>query len=168
MTRKNTERIGTQPGQFVSLATFMGLLFAFLLWTLTASHAAPKWRTEVGIAAWCYKLSVMQAIIKADLKGDSEVALGIFQMSLKKGICRKIPIEAAAFRPKEIVEKIKLPDGSSFSIVKGNIIKKDESLGDEAFVMVQDTKIPEWQLEESAKASPFKPTGPRYKGWQNV
>ena len=160
----------------MTLKPFLRFMLAFCViygFMIATVIAEPKWKDEVGIAAWCYSLLVMKAIIKADLAGDSEVALGLFRTSLKKGLCRRIPIEAAAFKPKEVVETIKLPDGSSFSIVKGNVIKRDNSLGDEAFVMVQDTKLPEWQLDKSTK---FPKIGPQFGGgtlkvpvgWQNI
>jgi len=173
MTRKNTEPIGATPCLFVSAVTFIGLLFAFLFWTLTATHAAPKWKQEVGIASWCYNLDVMKALIKAEMDGNPEVAFLLFKKAIKNGDCLRLPVPAAAFRPSEVVEEFTPPTGGDFSIVKGNVIKKDNSIGKEAYVLVFSKDLQKWQADDASK---FPMQGPEFgggtmkapHGWQNI
>ena len=126
--------------------------------------AGPKWKDEVGIASWCYNLAVLKAIIKADLDRNPEAAQALLRKAIRTKECFNLPVPMAAFKPAEVVETFSLPDESKFSIVKGNVIKKDNSIGKEAYVLIEDTTLPQWQMGKATK-TPAKLFG---KGWQYV
>lgn len=165
MTRKNTEPIGTTPRLFVSAVTFIGLLFAFLFWTLTSTHAAPKWKQEVGIGSWCYSVEVLKEIVKAENDGNPELGNALAAQALNDRECVRLPVPAAAFRPKAEVQKYEDFGGQPVTILKGNLIQKDESIGREVYVLVPDKLLQTFQMTEGAVA-PLR--GPEFAGWQDL
>lgn len=141
-------------------------LFQFVLFlAMAAAIAAPKWKDEVSIAAWCYDISTIEEIIKADAAGNPELGDGLATLAFNTGVCVRLPVPVAAFKPSGIAKAYPSFGGKPVTVVKGNLVMKDDSLGRVAYVVVPDDKLFTFQMGEAAKAPK---TGPQYPGWQNI
>ena len=146
---------------------------AFALAASVMATAAPKWKAEVGIGSWCYNLDVMKHIVKAENDGNPELGNALATKAFQNRTCVRLPIPAAAFRPKAEVEKYADFGGEPVTILKGNLIQKDESLGREVYILVPDKLLPTFQMADGAK---FPIEGPEYgggtaklpSGWQDL
>ncbi len=116
----------------MTLREFMAALAAFfVLYVLFvfAVIAAPTWKTEVGIASWCHDLETIREIVSADAAGKPAVGDELAAGAFHAGRCIRIPLAMAAFRPSGIVAAFPSFRGRPVTVLRGNLVMRDESLG---------------------------------------
>jgi hypothetical protein len=144
------------------LAAFV-LLYFFMIATIIA---ATKWKDEVGIASWCYDLGVLDGIAKAVADGNPEVADALATQAFKEHDCVQLPMPAAAFRPSGIAAKYSGWVTGPVTVVKGNLVMKDESLGRVVYVVVPDRLVSTFQMTGPVDSRPTP--GVQYQNWQDI
>ena len=78
----------------------------------------------------------------------------------------RLPVPAAAFKPSGIAEKYPSFGGRPVTVIRGNLVMRDESLGREVYVLVPDHLVPGFQLTEPADTRPQP--GVEFDGWQDL
>ena len=154
----------------MTLRPFLSFLAAFMLlyfYLIVSVIAAPKWKDEVGIAAWCYDLKVIQAIVEADADGNPDVGDALATKAFNDGTCARLPLPVATFKPTGIAARFPDFGGRPVTVIKGNLVMKDESLGREVYVLVPDHLLSGFQIGEPAKTLPGLKFD-RDEGWQDV
>lgn len=137
---------------FLKFLAVFSLLYFCAIWSIIA---APKWKDEVGIRGWCYDLKVLQATAKEEAAGNPEVADGIIGQAMEKRDCVALPLPVATFKPSGIADQFPSFGGKQVTIVRGNLVQKDDSLGREVYVVVPNELLGQFQLDEQAKIPPF-------------
>ena len=139
----------------MTIREFLAALAAFfVLYVLfvAAVIAAPNWKREVGIASWCYDLETIRRIVKESAAGNPEVADGLAVRAFQAGRCIRLPVPVAAFRPSVIAAKFPAFRGTPVSVLKGNLVMQDGSLGREIFVVVPSHKLDAFRLGDGVNA----------------
>lgn len=146
---------------------FVGLFF-FLSVAVRHANAETKWKDETYVAVWCYDSTVLEAVIAFTSAGDVESANNLFAAAVRKDICVRIPMNAAAFRPEEITKQYDDFGGEPVVIVRGNMIKPNNELGREAYIVVPNSLLSQFKKKESSNYIVPEPSGPEYSGWQTI
>lgn len=121
-------------------AFFIGILF-FLGVTL-GSTAAPAghagdWKDEIGVNTWCYSIDIPEKIISLDTAGDTIAADKLAKAAITSGECVSVPPPmGAAFRPDSEAGSYNQFVGEPVVIIKGHMIKPDNTIGQIAYVVV--------------------------------
>ena len=152
----------------MTLREFLAALAAFfVLYVLFVAVviAAPKWKSEVGIASWCYDLTIIKEIVEADAGGNPEAGDRLAVQAFQTRRCVRLPLPMAAFRPVGIAAAFPSFGGRAVTVIQGNLVMKDESLGRVAYVVVPNDKIVDFRSgEETDKPRP----APKSATWQEV
>ena len=155
------------------LAAFV-LLYILLVATVIA---APKWKDEVAISSWCNDIDTMKQSVKAAVDGNLEVSNALAAKAFSTGQCVALRGRAVYFRPSEEMNKFPEFLGKTVTIVKGNLLNKDETLGPVVYVLVPDKLMGTFQLKDGLdKSTKFPKIGPQFgggtlkvpAGWQNI
>lgn len=138
----------------MTLREFMAALAAFfVLYILFVAvvMAAPKWKKEVGVASWCNDLEIIRLIVEADVSGSSEIRNDLAVRAVRSRRCVQLPLPVAAFRPSGIAAEFLSFGGESVSVIKGNLVMKDESLGRVIYVVVPTERVDDLQQHRDAR-----------------
>ena len=125
-----------------ALAAFFVLYILFV----AAVIAAPNWKREVGIASWCHDLMTIRGIVEADASGYPKVADGLAVRAFQAGRCVRLPLAVAAFRPSGIAAEFPSFRERRVTVLKGNLVMRDETLGRQVFVVVPSHKLDAFRL----------------------
>ena len=153
---------------FLRMFAAFFFLMAFALAASVMATAAPKWKEKTGIAGWCYSIKSVTQFVEIIQKGNLKAAQDHLNKATESRACVILPRPVVSFRPSGIVSEFKWRDGEEMVAIKGNLIQKDNSLGREVFLWLPKTALPRFQMDAPAKAPSFVPTGPKFKGWQNI
>lgn len=137
----------------MTLREFMAALAAFFVLYvlfLAAALATPKWKKEVGVASWCNDLEIIKQVIQADVSGNSETRDELAVRAFRSRRCIQLPLPVAAFRPSGIAAEFPSFGGRPVTVIQGNLVMKDESLGRVIYVVVPGEKVVDFQKHQDA------------------
>ena len=141
----------------MTLREFVAALAAFfVLYVLfvVAVIAAPQWKAQVRIEAWCYDLATIEAVAEADAVGNPEVADGLAAQAFRERRCVRLPLAVAAFRPSGIVKEFPSFGGRPVTVIEGNLLTHNGAVGRTVFVVVPNDKLINFQIAEPVDTPP--------------
>ena len=135
---------------FYTLSAAIFLFMTWLLFYASPSMAKSEWRAETWITEYCLTYEPLERFVSMIGEGDETALLYMRQQTIERQCFKVKKGWMVAFAPAEIVREFSNMLGINAIIIRGNLVKNDDTHGAEAFVLAPASKIDRFRPDKAA------------------